>query len=143
MSGNILTPILKKYVLTFNKRYKSPYYNFYVIFVFQVTSPLPNWLSFTPETRTFFGLPLSTDKSDALISVVAHGDEYSQLPAHAIFRVHVRRQPATTPCSTQPLVLTIFVDRKLSTIHPQQRAVAMDNLARFFGINIVSNFVLI
>lgn len=102
----------------------------------QVTSPLPNWLSFTPETRTFFGLPLSTDKSDALISVVAHGDEYSQLPAHAIFRVHVRRQPATTPCSTQPLVLTIFVDRKLSTIHPQQRAVAMDNLARFFGINI-------
>lgn len=102
----------------------------------QVTSPLPNWLSFTPETRTFFGLPLSTDKSDALISVVAHGDEYSQLPAHAIFRVHVRRQQATTPCSTQPLVLTIFVDRKLSTIHPQQRAVAMDNLARFFGINI-------
>lgn len=109
----------------------------------EVKSPLPAWLLFDPTTRTFSGLPLSSDKADALISVAAYGigivdSESGQSAAHAVFRVHVRRQQptASTPCTDRPLVLTIYIDRKLDAIRPQQRSVAVHNLARFLGINI-------
>lgn len=105
-------------------------------------SPLPNWLSYSPATRIFSGVPLSTDKSVFLVSVLAYGSQ-SQDTAHDVFRVSVRKEDprsrAIKPmCSKETLTLNIYLDQNLDNIKPLQRSTSIRNLAGFLGLNIVS-----
>lgn len=86
---------------------------------------------------------MSSDKTDFLVSMVAHGSP-SQDSAFDVFRVHVQRSPPSKSrlqykqCAKSPLVLTIYLDQKLENIKPVARMNAIKNLAGFLGLNTVS-----
>lgn len=108
----------------------------------EVKNPLPAWLTFDHATNTFIGVPLSTDKTDVLVSMAAHGNP-AQNSAFDVFRIHVQhghtgkaQYISEVSCTKNPLMLTIFIDKKLSAVKPQQRGNAIHNLAGFLGIHI-------
>lgn len=102
---------------------------------------LPAWLLFDKVAGVFWGLPLAEDegKIHAVVKTIRANDTSS----NEFTLIAVREQPDALSKRKCPegegnTVLSLVVDRDVHAIKPKQRIIAINNIAKFFGLPYVS-----
>ncbi|XP_065166984.1 dystroglycan 1 [Atheta coriaria] len=98
---------------------------------------LPAWLLFDKVAGVFWGLPLAEDegKIHAVVKTIRANDTSS----NEFTLIAVREQPDAQSKRKCPegegnTVLSLVVDRDVHAIKPKQRIIAINNIAKFFGL---------
>lgn len=100
-------------------------------------APLPSWLLFDKTGGVFWGVPLQDEVGTLHISVKAvrqslsTDDEFTLIiseyngPSEGIDRC---------PATEDSTVLSLIIDKSTKAIKPKQRIIAINNIAKFFGM---------
>ncbi|XP_025830244.1 uncharacterized protein LOC108735390 isoform X2 [Agrilus planipennis] len=99
---------------------------------------LPSWLMFEKSSGVFWGIPLQNDVETLYISV--HGVQPKETKPIQ-FKITVKESQGIPSshlkkCSEDETItlLTLVIDKSLSSIKPKQRVMAINNIAKFFGL---------
>ncbi|CAH0551317.1 unnamed protein product [Brassicogethes aeneus] len=99
--------------------------------------PLPSWLLFDKKSATFWGVPLQEDHGPFQVMVKSLPKEQSSTYQLTIDVIENNIQEESTKRCAQSediTILTLLLDKNARIIKPKQRVVAIDNIARFFGL---------
>ncbi|XP_066249637.1 uncharacterized protein Dg [Euwallacea similis] len=98
-----------------------------------IAKSLPHWLIFNKKTGTFWGIPLPGDEETLHITVASK----DALEQSIIIQVVSNDSSATTrKCNSNEddTVLTLLLGKNLKAVKPKQRAIAVNNVAKYFRL---------
>ncbi|KAF5283842.1 hypothetical protein FQA39_LY04662 [Lamprigera yunnana] len=100
-------------------------------------TPLPSWLLFDKISGVFWGVPLQDDVDTIHISVKAVRQSISMTDEFNLVVSDDNKEPEGTdkcPSTEDSTVLTLIIDKSIKAIKPKQRIIAINNIAKFFGM---------
>lgn len=103
---------------------------------------LPSWLLFDKTDGILWGVPLSSDVGKFRVTVHPKGTKKAVVHD---FVLTVREGTPqnddprhTCPTTEDRTILTLLLDKDVTAIKPKQRVMAINNIAKFFGLPYVS-----
>lgn len=102
---------------------------------------LPHWLVFYKKTATFWGLPLPGDEETLHITVSSLDDSSDSIDVVIQVVAEENDDTSTKKCRYNEgnvTLLTLLLDKKLRSIKPKNRVIAVRNIAKFFNLPYVS-----
>ena len=102
---------------------------------------LPGWLLFDKTDGIFMGIPTGGDTGTVRITVraVKISGPVSYEFTLSVKDLNGADDPERCSSSKHNTLLTLLVDRTVEDIEPHQRVMAVNNIAKFFGIPYVSS----
>lgn len=118
------------------------YYYYYLQAKADEGKPLPSWLLFDKHSGTFWGVPSSSDV--AILDMTVKGYLKTETVSTDFKLIIEEQSPfeeGRRKCSSSEdyTVLNLLVDVDLVAIKPKQKIIAMNNVANFLGLPVVSN----
>lgn len=104
-------------------------------------TPLPSWLMFDKSGGVFWGVPTTEDVGILHISVKAVRQSATVTDEFNLIISDDTSAPEGTdkcPSTEDSTVLTLMLDKSVKAIKPKQRVIAINNVAKFFGMPYVS-----
>lgn len=101
---------------------------------------IPSWLLFDRKGGIFWGIPLADDVGTVHLGIRSIGDK-SLTEELRIDVVELNEDSSTMgkcPTNEDHTVLTLLLDKNIRAIKPKQRIIAVNNIAKFFGLPYVS-----
>lgn len=102
---------------------------------------LPSWLLFDKTAAVLWGIPLTEDVGTIQVSVRATGTK-SPTEELTINVLNAEKETDAGKCpkNEDRTVLTLLIDKNVRAIKPKQRMMAVNNVAKFFGLPYVSEW---
>ncbi|KAF5280285.1 hypothetical protein FQR65_LT03094 [Abscondita terminalis] len=103
----------------------------------QQDAPLPSWLLFDKTGGVFWGVPLQNDVGTIHISVKAVRQSIAMADEFTLIVSENSQTPegfGKCPSTEDSTVLTLIIDKSIKAIKPKQRIIAINNVAKFFGM---------
>lgn len=115
----------------------------YILFQAKVNNdkPLPPWLLFDKTDGIFWGVPLEGDAAILNISVKSIGQSNSKHDFTVTVTDQTREGDSnlrSCPADEETTILALLIDKDVKVIKPKQRIIAINNVAKFFGLPYVS-----
>lgn len=101
---------------------------------------IPSWLLFDRKGGIFWGIPLVEDVGTVHLTIRSIGDK-SVTEELKIDVVETNDDSSTMgkcPPNEDHTILTLLLDKNIRAIKPKQRVIAVNNIAKFFGLPYVS-----
>ncbi|KAG5886508.1 hypothetical protein JTB14_014691 [Gonioctena quinquepunctata] len=97
---------------------------------------LPTWLLFDKKGGVFWGVPLAQDVGELQLTVKAIGDKSSSEDIRIQVEEPIEEAAGVEKCQANEdnTVLTLLLDKNIRAIKPKQRVIAVNNIAKFFGL---------
>lgn len=106
---------------------------------------MPSWLLFDKKGGIFWGVPLSQDVGVLKLSIKPIGGKSNQEDITIKIIEPTEEASGAEKCQQNEdnTVLTLLLDKNIKAIKPKQRIIAINNIAKFFGLPYVSSAFLI
>lgn len=104
------------------------------------TKVLPSWLLFEKKNGIFWGVPLANDVGVYRVSIKPLNGK-SKPKDVTIKVIRSEEEPeGIEKCheNEDTTILTLTLDKNIRAIKPKQRVIAINNIAKFFGLPYVS-----
>nr|XP_023019898.1 dystroglycan-like [Leptinotarsa decemlineata]XP_023019899.1 dystroglycan-like [Leptinotarsa decemlineata] len=97
---------------------------------------IPSWLLFDKKQGVFWGVPLVQDVGEVQLTVKATGDKKSSEEIKINVVEPSEEAPGVGKCQANEdnTILTLLLDKSIRSIKPKQRVIAINNIAKFFGL---------
>ncbi|CAH1112390.1 unnamed protein product [Psylliodes chrysocephalus] len=97
---------------------------------------LPSWLLFDKKGGIFWGVPLSQDVGVLKLSIKPIGGKSNQEDITIKIIEPTEEASGAEKCQQNEdnTVLTLLLDKNIKAIKPKQRIIAINNIAKFFGL---------
>ncbi|XP_018567551.1 dystroglycan isoform X2 [Anoplophora glabripennis] len=97
---------------------------------------IPSWLLFDRKGGVFWGIPLAEDVGTVHLGIRSIGDKSAteELKIDVIESNEDSSTMGKCPANEDHTVLTLVLDKNIRAIKPKQRIIAVNNIAKFFGL---------
>lgn len=102
---------------------------------------LPSWLLFDKTEAVFWGVPFKGDGGTYRLTVHSSGDTKGETRKFDLTVIETEESTAEEcAAGEERTTLALLLDVRITEIKPKQRVVAVNNIAKFFGLPYVSFF---
>ncbi|KAJ8916352.1 hypothetical protein NQ315_005049 [Exocentrus adspersus] len=97
---------------------------------------IPSWLLFDRKDGIFWGIPLVEDIGTVHLTIRSVGDKSTteELKIEVVELNEVSSSVGKCLHSQDNTILTLLLDKNIHAIKPKQRIIAVNNIAKFFGL---------
>lgn len=97
---------------------------------------MPSWLLFDKSEGVLWGIPLLEDLGTIQVSIRAAGAQNpsEDLTINVVETTKEIAKAQKCPTNEDLTVLTLLIDKNVRAIKPKQRMMAVNNIAKFFGL---------